>query len=786
MLTLPAEVISNKDNVSIEPILIIDFVDIDYCIASRAFNFVIESGSGTVSFPPDQDTFIAVGSKFLTKNVRVGDKLVLVGAGVYSIDSIDNETTITTTTEMVVSTFDYEIRRVCVDLLKKGESFGIQSSLPELVNSMSSVSNVSFNLTDFRTTLRNSIIGTTPDLTDSTVDVYIKFDSSNGDKDKSVQIYHGAIASYKIHRDIMSITLKYKDIITGSYPGNLLVDDDSRSVAGSTITKPLQYGDFNWDYNMLYLNDAKGKGGLAICPIHLAAEDNGAVSVWELYVAKHKMKNIHPWTYQAWTSTTDQAEGPNFFIYRGNELLYVYINAFGPGVITNTSTDGCTVEMASAGGTPFGECYVMRSLTAAGSENDTSGTDWMYAVDGLSSTGVTLDQSDNVLHVQTCNFDNVDGSSLNGSSLNVYVHVFWGTVTGTDYHTVDYQVNAGGWRSGNNAINYLDSGWVTVFNLSTATIDELEDINSLEIRVTQNTDAANTIEIKNIVVRAKVESLDNSTKYMYVRCQGREFSGTWDSRRTAGNLIENPIDVLESLLRDEMSLSCDYMDLDSIDLIHNFWGVANIVSHASFYQQQNWKTLLKDFCQAHMLSIIPNYVNKLRLVTPIAAQQYWANGISSVTNTDIFIDTIAPVSNAYAQNPIQKHSVKWSRSGSSNVFPKVTLKYETKHDGFLQSVSNGSGLEKVINNKYIGETASATILVGYMQHWYSSQKMIVNFDSFYNAIGFELGDVINIRHGDLTDNMCLDGTETSQKWQILSIKPYWHPNVVNITAIELT
>ena len=64
------------------------------------------------------------------------------------------------------------------------------------------------------------------------------------------------------------------------------------------------------------------------------------------------------------------------------------------------------------------------------------------------------------------------------------------------------------------------------------------------------------------------------------------------------------------------------------------------------------------------------------------------------------------------------------------------------------------------------------------QHW------LAQFNTWYNALAHEVGDVINIRHSAINDDM-LDSTESAQKWIIYKISQGWHPAWARILAMEL-
>ena len=96
----------------------------------------------------------------------------------------------------------------------------------------------------------------------------------------------------------------------------------------------------------------------------------------------------------------------------------------------------------------------------------------------------------------------------------------------------------------------------------------------------------------------------------------------------------------------------------------------------------------------------------------------------------------------------------------------------------------GSGKEKVLNNRFIKGDNHAVFVRNILDDWILVQKYIAIFQTSFSAISHEIGDVINIRHDDLNDNM-LDATVNTQKWIIIDHKFIWKPFGIAIIAIEL-
>lgn len=74
---------------------------------------------------------------------------------------------------------------------------------------------------------------------------------------------------------------------------------------------------------------------------------------------------------------------------------------------------------------------------------------------------------------------------------------------------------------------------------------------------------SNTIQCHEIgLVFTKKMTIDERTR-IFTACKGRMYGGTWDSRKTATDLIENPADVVENFLRNDLAVTD--IDTDGFD-----------------------------------------------------------------------------------------------------------------------------------------------------------------------------------------------------------------------------
>ena len=138
----------------------------------------------------------------------------------------------------------------------------------------------------------------------------------------------------------------------------------------------------------------------------------------------------------------------------------------------------------------------------------------------------------------------------------------------------------------------------------------------------------------------------------------------------------------------------------------------------------------------------------------------------------------------YQYNPIKKGSFGLRRTSHTDRHDSLVINLDKSHIGYLDQKGTASGDVLTLNNQYISTGAAGTALLNIIDDIVLNQRSIVDFVTFFNAIGLEIGDLINVRHSALSDSM-LNATVNTQKWMVIGIGITWHPAEIKITAIEL-
>ena len=751
MLTLPAEITNNKNKVGIKPLLLIEFADLDYHIASKAYNLSVGSGSDGSTI---DEYLTSASATFITWNIKIGDIVILDGSD-YEVADVISEVEIQLSDVPGDDTgLEWEIWSVYSDLIKKGMNLNLTENVNQLVSKVSSIGGTTLTLTDWVGTLRADLIGSSPDLTNSTVNIYLKLDTTTDLMSNALLIYKGKVASYDIQRNIMTIKLKILDNILADVPQNPVTEK-------STTLKPIHYGDFAVDgtaANFVYWYDFTFRGAAAV-QVYWDT-DKAEAKYW---LSDHEMNAI----------TGNSSGGLVWYVVRDG--LFCVMSMADSPTITNGAT-GCWFTFTTAAAWDV-HVYLPPTATESGAN---TASDPHLSYDGKSSTYCRIDGTQ-YLSVETFGFDDLSANTFNTTPT---IRVSLGTVTGSTWRIeVTDGVNT-------NSVTFdntdSDTQITAPFPAAANSMAELEDYH-VEIHRSSG-DSGVTADIKNIIATVQSQNISSSDTKIYVTRTtiGREFSGTWNSRKTAGNPILYIPDVIESLLRDEWSFGDANIDMDSFDNIFTYVS-STITSEAcgSIYQKTAGYTLLNQICKMFNLALTYGISNKWKLLSPIAAANNFANSGTGTPGTeDIFSDTLTKTSGAYDYHPIAKGTFKLSRSSENENYGLITFNFDKNDSAYAYQTQTGSGKEIILNNSFISEWGFAVTYLGGIDNWLLNQKWIVDFTTFYNAVAFEIGDVINIRHAAMNDAM-LDATVNTQKWMIIKIIKNWRPNTIDITAIEL-
>lgn len=212
---------------------------------------------------------------------------------------------------------------------------------------------------------------------------------------------------------------------------------------------------------------------------------------------------------------------------------------------------------------------------------------------------------------------------------------------------------------------------------------------------------------------------------LFAGIEGREYSGTWNTRKTSGNLVEVAADVIESIVRDDLSITNANIDTASFDLVYTERTASHKFSGA-IVDRINSKELLEDLARQNNSFVFWNADNKVKLDTFYAA---------NTTNRTLDINEVKGLPVTY-------------KSKLSNIVNDITLLYrENLNQSRLLSTLNrvddratvgsqavyNAVMTKDIEANFIGDSTAAGL---FADHWCKDDA-----DSFWSV----LHDVVEVQ-----------------------------------------
>ena len=656
--------------------------------------------------------------------------------------------------------------RVFTDGLKFNGIGSFDTSISENVNNISNTGSLNISLTNFRGSVRSALLGSAPDLTGQTADLYFKLDTSSTAEADRLKIFSGQISEYTEQGDILQLKIKsanqFQELAV--IPSQTLAELDSASQqTDDTIADPIQYGDFNFTEDPLFYQDFADAGSPAMAPF---LKFDGTNYIFR--VSNHLMDSMPTAT------NINNSDGDSYlFIRRQGIWLQVFSSA---ATVFNTGT-GSSILI------PQSNHSVYAFFTPTSTNSGNTGTNPANTYDGKVTTFGSADTT-NDLKVEGFQSDIFTNTDLvlqsNVVQLYIYFKAYSSTVSPptkisfrkiSDDSLVDTEVS-------------LLAASVTADTWTNVGFFDITGNNLSDLYVQVNGLQSDTVaDIAGIMVRVQYKDFNPETdeQVAYVKCKGYEFSGTWGGRKTTGNPITHPVDMVESLLRDHYSIT----DINTT----SFDDVAATMSgyKANFTMLKKWNAdnLLNTICKQFNLALAIDGNNEFIISRPSAALNFTSSGTGTPNNTDIFNDTDSLTGNVYSQNPIKLNSFELKRTSKQSKIDKLKINYQRVWNNiFLNSTTSGTGDETVYNNIFLSDKATADLLVAAIQSWLSQQKSIAVLGTFINALHLQAGDIINIQHGDLNDAI-LNATVTTQKWLVRFLQFNLRNGLISLAAVEI-
>jgi hypothetical protein len=302
-----------------------------------------------------------------------------------------------------------------------------------------------------------------------------------------------------------------------------------------------------------------------------------------------------------------------------------------------------------------------------------------------------------------------------------------------------------------------------------------------------------------IITRGVIETPEVS-EYIYYSGKGREY-GAWvdaDSRNNgynSGDLIENPVYMIEDILRTEVGLGSSDIDYASFDTVGNTTNgtigntfnqsVADIEFAFSQYRFSDAWTLCKEIGSACGCILFLSGNGTIKILSRERDEDYTSAdktiGYDELKNIKPGITSLADVRN--------KVSVRYNMNYALDTLTNTTAIVEdsTSQESGVNGIGGATDKvqELVIDNRFTLDSATA---VGYstaLLDWLAYRKKMLSFDVLsakHNAL--EIGDTIKFSDWPTTFKIYGNTITATDIYMVTKIQKY--PNGCSISCQEVS
>jgi len=637
------------------------------------------------------------------------------------------------------------------------------------------------------------------------------------------RLWTGVIDDYSITTRTLNLKLKQNDFKENlTIPQTIFDDGDYPYIHDSSIGKPIPiiYGDF--------MGTLRHKSGIGYACKEGTSNYFGLGDYVKVYVTRNSITS----------GSGDKISGviANHLLKEMDHAGYLWESAINSFVVlTADLTDDSSATIAAA--------YLSKG-------SDTSKFPYsMTVIDGLASINpvickipgdVTNAYMTNPLYVIDSNASNETTLQKTGSWLSqgdFYFGQDWGVSSLITGYWVVCQCRADSYdASASGFSTTVDAEVKTYFTIDGQVYYEgAAAIDVKEILVYFASTNTDTVYIKNLGLwRGYKREIADA---YYIRCKGRPDDASGTITGSASSLIENPSHVIESIARDEMSMTDSEIDTAAFDTLAtdlSGWKYA-----FQLLERKGTREIIGGLAEQGRTKA---YWDESNLLTAQAFDKNDAfpNAASATPdvpgNLDIFDEDASPTSGAFTTHPILSpefsdggvEDFEMHKMGMDEVKNDFVLHYKKNYaTGEFEEtlyITNGSGaeasVETNINASYlennqdltktgnlkqlcadsyneIGTTntweydawairdeATATKLLQHYVERLTKNRWICRFTSGLNALAVELGDFVNVRHDRIQD---IFGTPTMnvKAWEVIRVEHDLNSHNITFEVIEV-
>ena len=520
-----------------------------------------------------------------------------------------------------------------------------------------------------------------------------------------------------------------------------------------------------------------------------------------IYVAKNK-------TYVSLTDGSNDATTNNPVIQFDSRDAKVYIpltqnfnrtvgtsgNLLNPGYMTDgefdtyTSfkVDGSNQITTAYFGVPeiqsFGQYIGVKCLTKVGSYIGS----WSNGTETLTLfEQAQLSVSENVVIADPC-----DSALPDPDNWDFGDAVFYKLQTTSTSKDVGIEIDESGME-----IQFYVDGYESWFTTESRTVTDKSDTASMFAHaVSGGAYPKPTKTIYNTIHHSKITPA--SLEYIYVSGKGRKFTSGLTSGRSNGyatsDFIENPVYIIEDILRREMSLTGTEIDTDTFDTAgHKTTGVikdlfdVSLPTDVKFAFSQN--VFIDSFALLNRMSkqiLSWNFISgngKYKLKSLKRPSDYSASDVDKIVDyTDVDLDNIrlSPLDNVR-----NKISAKYNyQFAGDHYLSETTAEEDSTSQGNTVNGVNES-LEMVIETDILDSDTATKMCNAYLA-CFKDRKSILSFSLPSAYLALEVCDIVSFKDWDSNIKIYGDAMATDDYYMITKISK--KPTGCSVEAIKVS
>jgi hypothetical protein len=262
--------------------------------------------------------------------------------------------------------------------------------------------------------------------------------------------------------------------------------------------------------------------------------------------------------------------------------------------------------------------------------------------------------------------------------------------------------------------------------------------------IISKTQADDTVYLYDLALRLDL-TININDFVPFISCKGREYLDTWGSRKTAGNLIENPVDVLEGVLRDELGVV-------AADIRTALFDTANTARSA-------WKCAGQLVDSTRSEDVIDEMAENAALAywidtdgqESVRALGYSATPDKTIRTRDVKLGSIEldytsrdeiinDFTVNYGYNPAAEEYMAqaWANRHGSTIEDMI---YTDKLIESWKSIGKKENRREFFA-RWIQDSATAEELLKFLIDWQRLRRRTIQLELWLDSIGVELGDLV--------------------------------------------